>query len=681
MSDKPATSHEHYVVLLPSGRRGRIAAGTDLLTACRSLGVDLESICGGKQTCGKCQVMVEEGRYEKHGITSSASHLTAPEAQETACAAKYGVVGRRLACAARVQGDVLINVPEESQARKQVIAKEATERTITVQPAVRLVYVEVAPASLGDHRADWQRVELALREQWQIEAPRLDPAVLPSLQPALRRGNNALTLTLWHEREVLRIEPGYMERLVGLAVDVGSTTIAAHLCDLRTGAVLASESMMNPQVRFGEDLMSRVSYGMSEPQGVTRMHRAVIRAINELADKAAARAGMVAGDIVDSVMVGNSIMHHLLLGLDPVELGAAPFALATSAPLDLKARDLGLAFHRGARLHVLPCIAGHVGADHVAALLAEAPHKQDEVMLLIDVGTNAEMSLGGRRRMMCASSPTGPAFEGAQITHGQRAAPGAIERVRIDRATLEPRFKVIGHEAWVAPGVETELPAEARATGICGSGIIEAVAEMFAAGILLSDGRFDTQSAERSPRVQFEGKAGRYVLAEAGQTATGLPIVVTQSDVRAIQLAKAALYAGVKLLMGHQGVSQVDRIALAGAFGSYISPRHAMILGMIPDCDLERVQAVGNSAGDGARIALLDREQRAEAARLAGWVEHVQTATEPTFQDEFVAAIAMPHASDAFPHLQGELPAPRPTLPRARRWLSHTIPSHSEKTE
>ncbi len=680
VTDKPTSTREHQLVLVPSGRRGLIAEGTDLLTACRSLGVDLESICGGKQTCGKCQVVVEEGRYEKHGLSSAARHLSPPEAQEIACAAKFDIHGRRLACAARVQGELLVSVPEESQARKQVIAKEATERTITIQPAVRLVYIEVTPASLGDHRGDWQRVVQALREQWQIASPVLDTAVLPSLQPALRRGGSTLTLTLWDEREVLRIEPGYVERLVGLAVDVGSTTIAAHLCDLRTGAVLASESMMNPQVRFGEDLMSRVSYGMSEPQGVARMHRAVIRAINELAEKAAARAGFTSGEIVDSVLVGNSIMHHLLLGLDPVELGGAPFALATSGPLDVKARDLGLAFHRGARVHVLPCIAGHVGADHVAALLAEAPHKQDEVMLLIDVGTNAEISLGNRARMMCASSPTGPAFEGAQITHGQRAAPGAIERVRIDRATLEPRFKVIGHEAWVEPQAADEVPAQARATGICGSGIIEAVAEMFLAGIITSDGRFDEQAAERSPRVQFEGRTGRYVLADAAQTATGAPIVVTQSDVRAIQLAKAALYAGVRLLMEHQGVAHVDRIALAGAFGSYISPRHAMILGMIPDCELERVQAVGNSAGDGARIALLDREQRAEAERLAGWVEHVQTATEPTFQDQFVAALALPHASDAFPHLQAELPAPR-TAARARPRLSHTNPSHLEIAE
>lgn len=406
--------------------------------------------------------------------------------------------------------------------------------------------------------------------------------------------------------------------------------------------------------------MSRVSYGMSEPQGVERMHRAIVRAVNELAQKATQRAGLTTAAILDAVLVGNTVMHHLLLGIDPVELGGAPFASATSEAVDLPARDLGFEFHPSARAHLLPCIAGHVGADHVAALLAEAPHEQDRQLLVIDVGTNAEMSLGGRTRMLCASSPTGPAFEGAQITHGQRAAPGAIERVRIDPVSLKPRYRVIGHDEWVQDDSPDALPASARATGICGSGIIEVVAELFLAGVLRPDGRFDEAAADRSSRVRFADRSGEYLLVDAAHSAGGAPIVVTQSDVRAIQLAKAALYAGVKLLMQHHGIARVDGIRLAGAFGSYIDPRHAMILGMIPDCRLEDVQAVGNAAGDGARIALLNVGQRAEAERLARWVQHVQTATQPSFQDEFVSAIALPHASDKFQHLEGILPGKTP---------------------
>lgn len=661
----PAGSPDELVTiaLMPSGRRGQVARGTNLLEAARQLGVELESICAGRQTCGKCQVSVETGHFPKHGLTSAAEHLTPMDGREAKYLSDHALAaGRRLACACEVTGDLLLMVPEESQARKQIIAKAATDRAIDVQPAVRQVYVEVAPATLESHGSDWGRVQEALAAQWQLTGVTLDPLALADLQPALASGKHALTVTLWHDREALRFQPGYAEGAYGLAVDIGSTTIVAHLCDLRTGAVRATEAAMNPQVRFGEDLMSRVSYVMMNPDGTEKMHRAVIAALNDLARKAAQTAGIAPDDIMDIVLVGNPVMHHLLLGLSPVELGGAPFALAAHEALDLRARELGLKLNRCARAHLLPCIAGHVGADNVAVQLAEAPHQQDELMLVVDVGTNAEIVLGDRQQVLCCSSPTGPAFEGAQIAHGQRAAPGAIERVRIDPATLEPRFRVIGAEDWVLPGAAGAL----KATGICGSGIIEVIAEMFLAGIIGADGLFDEAAAGRSPRVRFNGRTGEYILAEGEQTSTGQPIVVTQADVRAIQLAKAALYAGVKLLMEARGVTQVDRIVLAGAFGSYIHPQHAMILGLIPDCDLSRVVAVGNAAGDGARIALLNRAARLEAARLALDNVHVQTAVAANFQAEFVGAIAFPHATDAFPHLAGLLPA-KPEAAAGRR--------------
>ncbi|MEX2031040.1 MAG: ASKHA domain-containing protein [Anaerolineales bacterium] len=655
----------HQLILMPSGLRGPVEHGMDVLHAARTLGVELESICGGRQTCGKCQVVVEEGRFPKHAIASSSASLSPIAAVEAEYCTEHGIVGRRLACAAQVVGDVLITVPEESQARKQIIAKAATERSVVLHPAVRQVYVEVELAGLEDRRSDWQRVAAALESQWQVHNPVPDVRVLPGLQAALRTGEPGVMVSLWRDSEVLRVDAGYCDSAYGLAVDIGSTTVVAHLCDLRTGALLGTQAMMNPQVRYGEDLMSRVSYGMMEPQGVARLHRAAIQAVNELAERVAAAAGLSSEDILDAVIVGNSVMHHLFLGIDPVELGGAPFALAVDTPLDLKARDLGLRLHPAARVHVLPCIAGHVGADHVAVLLAEAPHTRDELALVIDVGTNAEISLADRERILCASSPTGPAFEGAQISHGQRAAAGAIERVRVDPESGEPRYKVLGHEAWIEADTVGPLPEPARATGICGSGIVEVVAELFLAGILDSDGRFNEAAAGRNPRVRFPTRAGEYVLAEAGLTATEAPIIVTQNDVRAIQLAKAALYAGTKLLMAHRGVDHVDRIALAGAFGSYLSPRHAMILGMIPDCDLERVTAVGNAAGDGARLALLSTDLRDEAAHIQTLAEHVQIATDASFQDEFVAAMAFPNARDAFPHLVAVLP--KRGAPLARR--------------
>jgi uncharacterized 2Fe-2S/4Fe-4S cluster protein (DUF4445 family) len=394
---------------------------------------------------------------------------------------------------------------------------------------------------------------------------------------------------------------------------------------------------------------------MLEPRGVARLHRAVIGALNRLARQVAAAAAIEPSDILDAVIVGNPVMQHLVLGIDPAELGGAPFALAIASPLDLKARDLGLTLGPASRIHFLPAIAGHVGADNVAVQLAEAPDQQDELTLIVDVGTNAEIVLGDRHGVLAASSPTGPAFEGAQIQHGQRAAAGAIERVRIDPITLEPRFKVIGEDDWIDP--EAAPPEHVRATGICGSGIIEAIAELFVVGLVDQDGRFGDAAATRSKRVRLNGRAAEYVLATASQTATGGPIVVTQSDVRAIQLAKAALYAGVKLLLAAGGGRRVERILLAGAFGSYISPKHAMILGLIPDCDLSRVSAVGNAAGDGARIALVNREARLGARRIATTVRHVQIAVAPEFQTEFVAAMALPHLTDPFPHLADVLPA------------------------
>lgn len=650
-----APAETHRLILLSSGRRGDVPHGTTVLAAAAMLGVEIESICGGRQTCGKCLVALERGTFPRHGITSADEHLSPPDEAEIAYARKHGInlSERRMACAARILGDVLITVPEESQARKQVIRKAAGELTIEVAPAVRLVYVEVEPATLGGP-ADWQRVQTALAEQWGLHDLTIDPVILRRLQAALREGDWKVTLTIWQGREVIRVAPGYDERLYGLAVDVGTTTVAAYLCDLRTGAVLATEAMMNPQVRYGEDLMSRVSYGMTEPGGVARMHRAIIKALNDLAAQAAAAAGIAADAITDAVLVGNTVMHHLLLGIDPTYLGAMPFALATHDAVDVKARDLGLtALHPGAMVHVLPCIAGYVGADNVGVLLAEQPTLDDGISLIVDIGTNAEILLGNRERLLSASSPTGPAFEGAHIKHGQRAAPGAIERVRIDPATGAVHYRVIGDERWSDALREGE---SLRPTGICGSGIIEVVAELFLAGLIDRTGRFVPDAPARCPAVRWQGTLGELVLASAEESATGQPIVVTQKDIRAIQLAKGALYAGTRMLMDRLGVDHVDRIRLAGAFGSYIDPYHAMVIGMLPDCDLEHVVAVGNAAGDGARLALLNVEQRALARRAARQVEYVETGGTPIFQERFVEAMTLPHAHDPFPRLAAILP-------------------------
>lgn len=673
---------QHRVIFQPAGRQGLVDAGTSLLDAARQLGVQIESICGGRQTCSKCQVRIETGNFARYGIQSTAGHVSSEGEREAHYRAEKGLLpGCRMSCAAQVQGDVVVTVPEESRAHKQVVRKAAAARPVELDPALRLCYVELPPASLDDERSDWTRLadELAARFALPRTPLHIDPAILPSLQPALRHGRktgtdgaviHAVTATVWQEREVLRVQPGYHEQLVGLAVDIGTTTMVAHLADLRSGQVLATESCMNPQISYGEDLMSRVSYVMEHPDGLATLHRAVIAALNTLIVAATRSAGLAPDDVADFVVVGNTIMHHLFLGIDPLELGGAPFAPAIKQAVDIKARDLGLQASRGAYVFVPPVEAGYVGSDNVAALVAQEPQRSAAMTLLIDVGTNGEMVLGNHTRLFSASSPTGPAFEGAQVRNGMRAAPGAIERVRIDPATLAVRFRVIGRDEWLtsydnaaasaasddalsasaARAARQQRRTEILPAGICGSGIIEAIAELFTAGLLDSSGRFVATAP--TPRLGFDGPRGYFVLAWPHETSTGRAVIVHADDVRAIQLAKAALYAGAKLLLRHAGLAAVDRIELAGAFGSYIDPAYAMILGMIPDCDLAHVAAVGNAAGDGALLMLLSRAKRREADDLADTVQHIQTATDPHFQDEFVAALALPHASDPFPHLE-----------------------------
>lgn len=651
---------------MPSGRRGTAQRGESLLDAARRLGVEIESICGGRLTCAKCKVHIEEGEFTKHGIRSQVDHVTAADDREHSLLSQSNgelPAHCRLSCSAFVQGDLLIYVPEESRAHKQIIRKAATERIIEVDPTVRQLYVQVEPAQLGEHRGDWGRLQAALADQWELYNLTIDLPILRKLQPVLRQDNWAVTVTVWGEREVIDVRPGYNEGLYGLAVDIGSTTVAGHLCDLRTGKILATEALMNPQVTFGEDLMSRVSYAMSHPSGLDKMQNAIIEAINTLGSRATRSAGLQMRQITDAVFVGNTTMIHVLLGINPQELGGAPFALANREAMDVKARELGLRFHPGSYIHILPAEAGHVGADNVAVLIAEEPYRQEQISLIVDVGTNAEIVLGNRDNLYSASSPTGPAFEGAQIRHGMRAAPGAIERVRIDPLTWEPRFRVIGEEKWsdsweLGANVPLEQQPQHLAAGICGSGIIEVVAEMYLAGIITGNGRFNAEQPHE--RVQWDGKKGSYLLATGDQTTTGYGIVITQDDVRNIQLAKAALYAGTKLLMNRAGLSGVDRITLAGAFGSYIDPRYAMILGLIPDCPLENVTAVGNAAGDGARIALLNRHKRQEAADYARAITYIETAIDPDFQTEFIGALHIPHISDGFPHLERILDSPLP---------------------
>ncbi len=649
---------EHLVIFTPSGKRGRFPEGTPVLQAARQLGVDLDSVCGGRGICSKCQITPSYGEFPKHGVTVQDGALSEWNSVEERYKSKRGLIdGRRLGCQAKVMGDIVIDVPPESQVHRQVVRKAATARDITMDLATRLFFIEVREPDMEEPTGDLERMAEALKLQWEIDNVRVDASVIGKLQTTLRKGKWQVTVALFQDHRgeaprIVEIWPGLHEGgLFGLAIDLGSTTIAAHLCDLATGEVKASSGVMNPQIRFGEDLMSRVSYAMMNANGASEMTKAVRVAINGLVQSLATEAGVDPSLIFEAVIVCNPVMHHLLLGIDPVELGQAPFALATSNSLSLNAIDLDLdQVNKRARVYLLPCIAGHVGADAAAVALSEEPNKSEDLALIVDVGTNAEILLGNKTKVLACSSPTGPAFEGAQISAGQRAAPGAIERIEIDPVTKEPRFRVIGVDLWSDDEGFSEAVAGSGITGICGSGIIEAVAEMRIAGILDPSGLIGSAEQVGTPRCVPEGRTNSYVIHDA--RAEGGPLIsVTQGDIRAIQLAKSALYAGARLLMDEMGVEKVDRVVLAGAFGAHISPKHAMVLGMIPDVPLEKVFSAGNAAGTGARIALLNKASRSEIEKTVHQIKKIETAIEPRFQEHFVNANAIPHAKDPFPEL------------------------------
>ncbi|MDA7424170.1 ASKHA domain-containing protein [Thalassococcus lentus] len=651
-------TQDPLVVFTPSGKRGRFPVGTPVLTAARQLGVDLDSVCGGRGICSKCQITPGYGEFSKHGVTVAEGALSEWNAVEERYDQKRGLKeGRRLGCQALVHGDVVIDVPAESQVHRQVVRKAASTRVIEMDPASRLYYIEVEEPDMHEPTGDLERVARALAAQWDIPAVTMDFSVLGTLQTVLRKGAWKITVALnKHSAEatpqIIAAWPGLHEDgLFGLAIDLGSTTVAAHLTNLDTGAVVASSGIMNPQIRFGEDLMSRVSYAMMNPGGDGEMTRAVRLAIDALVQDISAEAGIDPALILETVFVCNPVMHHLLIGIDPVELGQAPFALATSEPLHLRAADLEItALPSASQIYILPCIAGHVGADAAAVALSEQPGKSEDLVLVVDVGTNAEILLGDTSRVLACSSPTGPAFEGAQISSGQRAAPGAIEAIRIDPETKEPRFRVIGCDKWSDEDGFWQATAQTGITGICGSGIIEAVAEMRIAGLMDDSGLIGSAEAAGTARCVPEGRTHAYLIHDASETG-GPRITVTQGDIRAIQLAKSALYAGARLLMDEMNVEKVDRVVLAGAFGAHISAKHAMVLGMIPDVPLEKVTSAGNAAGTGARIALCNLAARREIEGTVRQITKVETAIEPRFQEHFVAANAIPHKTDPFPEL------------------------------
>ncbi len=680
---------QYMVIFQPSARRGLVDEGTNLIEASRQLGVDIEALCGEKKVCGKCKVRIEEGSYEKFAITSSRSHASAwQEEEDKFFTPAQKEEGYRLACVAKVQGDMLVFVPEEARAGKQVVSKAARDIHIDWNPAVKQYHVQVIPPTFEEPAGDFERICAELERNYGLKDLNIDWPTLRKLPRRQRDGNWGVTVAVWMDKEIVRVLPGKVEDSYGIAIDVGTTTVAAYMCNLRTMEVIKTVSMMNPQCKYGEDVMARITYHMMNPGGLETMSNDLIEGLNKLVVEACESThppkkrkkkkaeeaeeiieapdvkahaeeeneskylNLSPADIVDMTIVCNTAMHHILLKLDPEFVGLAPFPPVIHRSLDIRARDLGIKLNDSAYVHILPNEAGFVGADNVGVLIAEEPYKHDQTQLLIDIGTNGELVLGNNRKLISCSCATGPALEGAQMSYGMRAAPGAIERIHIDPESHDVDYKVIGRDAWR----KYSKPEDMKTKGICGSGILDVLAELYASGVIVKSGRFSKSQKSNRYRVNPDTKQPEFVIAWANETSIGKDVVITQKDIRQIQLGKGALYTGCKLMMRRLGLEKVDTIKIAGAFGTHVDKTKALIMGLFPDCDLEKVFAVGNAAGDGARAALLNREKRAEANWVSRNVEYIELTVESDFQQQFMEAMQLPHMKDEFPHLEGVVP-------------------------
>ena len=572
--------------------------------------MNLVSVCGGKGTCGGCKVQILDG--DTSPPTSTELDILSKEDLEA---------GYRLACQTFPSSNLKVHVPPESLSAPQRLQVEGLEVTVSPEPIVQTYQLQLSPPSWSDLSADAQRLQKALEEQHQVCCHAIDNGVLRELSHQLRSCDWQIQASV-RSTEVIAISPRHT-RQVGLAVDLGTTKIAGYLVDLTNGQTLASQGIMNPQISYGEDIITRMSHVISSPAKRTEIQELTARALNQLAADLCDEVGAQPEEILEMVVVGNTAMHHFLLGLPIEQLASPPFIPAVSGTVEVKSRDLGINIASGAWIHLPPNIAGFVGADHVAGLLATELWQAEGVVMAVDIGTNTEISLVSDGEITCVSCASGPAFEGAHIKDGMRASPGAIEHVQL--VNNQVKYQTIDG-----------IPP----VGLCGSGILDTIAQLYLTGVLDVHGRI----AEH-PRVRTV-KGQREFLLLTRTERDGLPaITITQHDVREIQLAKGAIRAGIQMLLQDRGLSeeQVQQIIIAGAFGSYIDIASAVAIGMLPPLPLNRFRQVGNAAGTGARIALLSRSKRAEAETIAQRVRYIELSTAPDFQDIFVRAMYLGH--------------------------------------
>lgn len=599
----------YQVELAPLGRRGRFLPGVSVMEMARQLGVDLISLCGGVGKCGQCKVQIVRGQ------------VSAPtSAEQEILDDKELGYGYRLACQTYAKGDLIVHIPPESLSTPQRIQVEGIEPDVMPEPLVREYEIRMSAPSLSDLQADDDQLTEELKQQHNVDCSSMDTLVLRKLSTELRSQNWRVQATM-RDSELIDIGP-WPSRQLGLAVDLGTTKVAVYLLDLESGKTVASKGIMNPQIAYGEDVITRINLARRGSDKAKRMQNLIVEAINSVAAELSAQVDAGPEQIVDAVVVGNTAMHHLLLRLPVDQLACAPHVLSVRQALDIKARELRLSISPGAYIHFLPNIAGFVGADHVAVVLSTGVFKAKGLVLAVDVGTNTEICLANKGKMTSVSCASGPAFEGAHIKFGMRAAAGAIERLR-----------------FVDQEIEYHTIEDRKPIGICGSGILDTMAQLYIAGVLDRDGRM----TENHPNVRSYEKGREFIVINEDESEGSAAITITQQDVRQLQLAKAAIRAGIQILLNEENHSEddIDQVIVAGAFGSYMDISSAIAIGMFPQLPLDRFNQVGNAAGAGARSALISQTKRTEALDIALQIRYIELAGVPNFGEIFLQALAL----------------------------------------
>lgn len=619
------------IIFQPEGKRAIANLNENLLKIAQKAGIGIDSTCGGKGTCGKCRVIVRLGNELLSSLSKfEEKHLSEEEIKK----------GYRLACQALIikKGKIILEVPLESRIGYQRLLIKGIEKKVLLNPAISRIDLELKKPTLEDVKADVYRIFEKLKEIG-IEAKRIDYEALKKSPYSLREKNWKVSLVLWKNEEIIDIEPfNNLDSVYGFAIDIGSTKLAGYLLDLKSGKLLATSSAMNPQIPYGEDIISRITYVMDSEEKLQELHELLKNELNKLIEEACIKANITPNRIYEVVAVGNTAMHHIFLKIPPKYVSLSPYPAVVQNSLDFKARDLGIKINKGGYVHTLPCIAGFVGADAIADILSTEIHKSKSIAMTIDIGTNTEIIIGNEKRIVACSAASGPAFEGGHIKYGMRASSGAIEKVWIDPYSLEVKYKTINDE---------------KPKGLCGSGIVDAIAEMLKSGIIDMKGKINV--GLNSSRIKIKNGIPEFIIAWKNETSINEDISITQADIREIQLAKAAIFTGISILLKHLGISpdSLERIFLAGAFGTYLNPQSARILGLYPDVPLDRIKFVGNAAGSGARMALLSLNVRKEAEELVNRIEYIELANDPDFKNEFLKAMYFPHMEmERFPRVK-----------------------------